>query len=76
MAGLIKKNDSNNFSFEFNQKDTKEIEIEIRRFLKEIYSFQTEYEDAISNLERLFLITGSLLDYQELIKNIRMYQKK
>lgn len=76
LAGLMKKNDSNNFSFEFNQKDTKEIEIEIRRFLKEIYSFQTEYEDAISNLERLFLITGSLLDYQELIKKYKNVPEK
>lgn len=76
LAGLMKKNDSNNFSFEFNQKDTKEIEIEIRRFLMEIYSLQTEYIVAISNLERLFLITGSLTDYQELIKNYKNNSEK
>lgn len=44
-----------------------EVEIQIRRFLKNIYSPPEDYYPAmISNLERLFLITGSLKDYREL----------
>ena len=73
---LMRKNGDRNFSFQFNQKDNKEIEIEIRRFLKEIYSLQLEYTDVISNLERLFLITGFLTDYQELIKNYKNESEK
>ena len=73
---LMKKNDDRNFLFQFNQKDNKEIEIEIRHFLKKVYSFQTEYADAISNLERLFLITGSLTDYQELVKKYKSESEK
>lgn len=76
LSELMKKNDDRNFSFEFNQKDNIEIEIEIRCFLKEIYSFQTEYMDIILNLERLFLITGFLTDYQELVKNYKNIPEK
>lgn len=76
LRGLMKKNDDRNFLFEFDQKDNIEIEIEIRRFLKKVYSIQSEYKDAISNLERLFLMTGSLTDYQELVKNYKSESEK
>lgn len=71
LVELMKKNEDRSFLFEVNQNDYKEIEIQIRRFLKEIYSLKTEYEAVIFNLERLFLITGSLTDYQGLIKDYK-----
>jgi hypothetical protein len=46
--------------------DYKEIEIQIRNFLKTVYSGAKDYYMMISNLERLFLITKSLSDYKEL----------
>lgn len=48
--------------------DYKEVEIQIRRFLKETYSDKEDYFFLVANLERLFLITGSLSDYEELAK--------
>lgn len=71
LVEFMKKNEDRRLVFKWNQRDYKEIEIQIRRFLKEIYSLKTEYEVTISNLERLFLITGLLTDYQELIKNYK-----
>ena len=76
LAELMKINKDRNFSFQFNQKDNLEIEIQIRSFLKEIFLLQTDYELVVSNLERLFLITGSLIDYKELIKKYKNTSEK
>ena len=53
-----------------NQYDnnSQEIEIQIRHFLKNTYIHIKDYNGMIANLERLFLVTGSLTDYKELIK--------
>ena len=72
LDGLMKKGDGNfYFGSFFNYKET---EIRIRRFLREIY-FE-DYLRAIANLERLFLVTGSLDDYRELVKNYRNQAEK
>lgn len=56
--------------------DYKEIEIQIRTFLKDIFSPTDDYQLMISNLERLFLITGSLSDYKELVNKYRDITEK
>jgi len=72
LDGLMKKGDGNfYFGSFFNYKET---EIRIRRFLREIY-FE-DYLRAIANLERLFLVTGLLDDYRELVKNYRNQAEK
>jgi len=73
---LIKKNEDRIFSFELNKPNYEEIEIQIRQFLKATYSLEIQYEAVIANLERLFLITGSLTDYQELVKNYKNESEK
>lgn len=47
----------------------KEIEIQIRRFLKNIYSEVGDYSIMITNLEQLFLVTGELTGYKELVES-------
>jgi len=59
-----------------NKPNYEEIEIQIRQFLKATYSLEIQYEAVIANLERLFLITGSLTDYQELVKNYKNESEK
>ncbi len=49
----------------------KDLEIKVRFLLKNIYSFKTDYSDFINNLEQIFLLTGSLSMYQELIKSYK-----
>lgn len=56
--------------------DYQNIEIPIRRFLKNIYSLPQDYPMVIDNLEKLFLATGSLADYQELIKIYKTQSEK
>lgn len=56
--------------------DYKDLEIRLRNFLKEIYSHQTEYTNFIDNLERIFLLTGLLKDYKDLVKNYRQAKEK
>lgn len=51
-----------------DETDNKEIEIQIRRFLKNIYNSSEDYQGLIDNLEKLFLATGSLANYKELVK--------
>jgi len=54
----------------------KDIEIRIRQFMKNIYSQDTEYLAFMDNLEWIFLLTGSLKDYQELVKTYRETEEK
>lgn len=56
--------------------NNKEIEIQIRRFLKNIYNSSENYQELIDNLEKLFLATGSLADYKELVKSYKKPREK
>lgn len=58
-----------NFFYMSGSHGHKDIEIEIRRFLKDILFPQSDYNISIDNLERLFFATGSLGDYKEAAKS-------
>lgn len=75
LDALMKKDDDDDF-YPRQLFNNKEIEIQIRNFLKNIYSCEIDYPLMITNLERLFLITGELTDYDELIKNYRTKTEK
>lgn len=68
LTELLKKNRTGDFVYPRPSLDYQEIEIQIRHFLKNIYSIAEDYEKAIANLEQLFLVTGELTDYKELVK--------
>lgn len=72
---LSKKNHQSNSDFS-SQFLTRDLEIEIRRFLKGVLSLRTEYADAIDNLEHIFLITKLIKDYQLLVKSYRDEKEK
>ena len=55
---------------------SKDLEIRIRLLLKNIYSVATDYLYFIDNLEWIFLLTGSLKDYQEIIKSYNKTEEK
>lgn len=76
LAGLISKNKDNGFFYQHQFVDTEGIDITIRRFLKNIYSLPQDYPMIIDNLEKLFLATGLLADYQELIKIYKTQSEK
>src|SRR3989339_495011 len=48
-----------------------DLEIEIRKFLKNIFDPKTEYPQIIENLEKLFLENKKIGDYKELAKTYR-----
>lgn len=74
LTRLMRKNDDHFFfAGEF---DSREIEISIRRLLKEVYSAKEDYRAAVANLQRLFLTTGLLADYKELIRIYRQPAEK
>ncbi|MEK7591831.1 MAG: SWIM zinc finger family protein [Patescibacteria group bacterium] len=58
------------------ERDVQNLEITIREFMKTVYSPTNEYLSFINNLERIHLLTGSLKDYQELVKFYRSAQEK
>lgn len=70
LKALMKKD---RFDGELNYQ---EIEIQIRRFLKNIYDTTENHQIMIDNAEKLFLATGSLPDYRELIKMYKNSSEK
>jgi len=67
----LNKKDKDDYFYGRQLFNNKEIEIQIRQFLKNIYSNEEEYPLMIDNLERLFLVTGELTDYKVLVKNYK-----
>lgn len=76
LEDLIRKNKNSDFSYQDRSLDYKEIEIQIRRFLKNIYFITEDYAERIVNLEQLFLVTGELIDYKELVKGYHDQSEK
>jgi len=52
----------------FSGGDSRNLEIEIRKFLKTVFNLKDEYKEIVKNLESLFFISGELQDYKELVK--------
>lgn len=59
-----------------DQGHDKRIEIQIRQFLKSAYSAVKDSSRIKPNLERLFLLTGLLSDYKELIERYEHTSQK
>lgn len=77
LSALMKTNRHNNeFIYPHLFLNYQEIEIQIRRFLKNIYSHIGDHQMIIDNGEKLFLVTGSLTDYKELIKMYKDQSEK
>lgn len=72
----LPKKDSYDYMYTDSGLSNKDIEIMIRQFIKNIYSPDTEYPAFMDNLEWIFLLTGSLKDYQELVKTYRETEEK
>jgi len=68
-----KHDDFSYFEYPVNYLD---LEIEIRKFLKPVFSPEINYSDNINNAEQLFLRTQSLSDYKELIKMYKNIEEK
>ena len=56
--------------------ENEKLVTEIRRFLKKVYDPKTDRTEMVGNLENLFLITGSLPDYEALVKEYRTRAEK
>jgi hypothetical protein len=76
LEDLTRKNKDNGLLYQNQPLNYKDIEIEIRRFLKTVYSSSENYQMMIDNAEKLFLATGSLSDYKELVKMYKNQSEK
>lgn len=76
LLSFLPKKDSYDYKYTSFSLSNKDIEIRIRQFIKNIYSPDTEYPAFMENLEWIFLLTGSLKDYQELVKTYRETEEK
>lgn len=62
--------------YPFMERKYRNLEITIRNIIKTVYLPENEYPEFIDNLERIHLLTGSLKDYQELVKSYRSVIEK
>jgi len=76
VLALLAKKDNDYDFYPDTYINYKDLEIRIRYFLKDIYSPKTEYPSFIDNLEWIFLLTGSLKEYQELVKSYKDTEEK
>lgn len=76
VLNLLTKRDDNYYFYPSTFISFKDLEIRIRYFLKDIYSVKAEYSHFIDNQEWIFLLTGSLKEYQELIKAYKEAEEK
>ena len=53
---------------DFDLRSHRDIEIDIRRFLKGILDITKDYAQTVDNLEKLFLASAHLSDYKELVQ--------
>ncbi|MDO8610896.1 MAG: hypothetical protein Q7R95_10225, partial [bacterium] len=68
-----KRDDFSYYEHPINYLD---LEIQLRKFLKTVFSRETNYIDSINNVEQLFLRTQSLSDYEALIKEYKSIEEK
>lgn len=77
LVQLTRKSDRNNdFFYPSPFFNYMELEIQIRRFLDKNSVLQKDYQAMLFNLQRLFLLTGLLIDYQQLANRYREKEEK